>query len=191
MDEQSISDELQKKLFESKIRSKKIFKGKILNLYFDEVRLPNNKISTREKVEHPGAVAIVPVTEKMEIILVKQYRYPVEKILIEIPAGKLDRDEPPLECAKRELHEEAGVVDGKVFKLATIYTSPGFSNEKMEIYIALEFKERKNNPDQDEFLHIFKVKLESCIEMIEDGRITDAKTIIGILLAREFLQKRK
>jgi ADP-ribose pyrophosphatase len=178
-------------LYEEKIKSKQIFKGKILTLHFDEVRLPNKRVATREKVMHPGAVAVVPVNDKGEVLLVKQYRYPVEKVLIEIPAGKLDSNEPPVECAIRELHEEAGVIDGRVIHLTTIYTSPGFSNEKMEIYLALDFRETDNNPDHDEFLHLFRASLNKCIEMIEDGTITDAKSIIGIMLARDYLQKTK
>ncbi len=178
-------------LTEKKISSKQVFKGKILTLNYDKVLLPNNKIATREKVTHPGAVAVIPVNAKGEVLLIKQYRYPIEKVLIEIPAGKLDPGEPPVECAIRELHEEAGVIDGKVIHLTTIYTSPGFSNEKMEIYLAVEFKETDNNPDHDEFLHLYRAKLEDCVKMVEEGIITDAKSIIGIILAKEYLQKAK
>ena len=178
-------------LFEKTVSSEQIFKGKILTLFYDKVELPNGIIGTREKVSHPGAVAIVPVNDKDEIILVKQYRYPVEKILIEIPAGKLDNGEPALECAERELHEEVGVVNGTLAHLATIYTSPGFSDEKMDIFIATEFEEKENNPDQDEFLHIFKAKISECLEMIVNGIISDAKSIIGVMLARDYLLKKK
>jgi len=178
-------------LHEEKISSKQVFKGKILTLYFDQVRLPNKKVATREMVIHPGAVAVIPVNKKGEVLLVKQYRYPVKKVLIEIPAGKLDAGEPPVECAIRELHEEAGAVDGKVIHLSTIYTSPGFSNEKMEIYLAIDFRETDNNPDHDEFLHLYRAPLEECIRMIEEGVITDAKSIIGIILARDYLKKNR
>lgn len=180
---------MEEKLYEEKISSKKIFKGEILSLYFDKVKLPNGKTATREKVEHPGAVAVVPINKKRQVILIKQYRYPVEKDLIEIPAGKLDRSEPPLECAKRELKEEAGI-SGKNFDLlATIYTSPGFSNELMYIYLVTDFLEEENNPDHDEFLQILKIDLNECIKMIEEGAICDAKSIIGILMARDRLSK--
>ena len=154
------------------------------------MELPNGIIATREKVSHPGAVAVVPVNDKDEIILVKQYRYPIEKIMIEIPAGKLDSGEPALKCAERELHEEAGVVNGTFTHLATIYTSPGFCDEKMDIFIATEFEEKENKPDHDEFLHIFKAKISECLEMIENGEISDAKSIIGIMLARDYLIKK-
>jgi ADP-ribose pyrophosphatase len=178
-------------LFEKRVSSEQIFRGKILNLFYDKVELPNGIIGTREKVSHPGAVAVVPVNAKDEVILVKQYRYPIEKILIEIPAGKLDSGEPVLKCAERELHEEAGVVNGTLSHLATIYTSPGFCDEKMDIFIATEFEEKENKPDHDEFLHIFKAKISECLKMIDNGEITDAKSIIGIMLARDYLFKKK
>jgi ADP-ribose pyrophosphatase len=176
-------------LTEKKIKSSLMFEGSILKLYFDEVMLPNGKTATREKVTHPGAVAVVPVNKNKEIILVRQYRYPVEKILIEIPAGKLDTGEAPIVCAERELHEEAGAKNGRLTHLVTIYTSPGFSDEKMEIYLATDFVEEANNPDHDEFLAVDKISLEKCIEMIENGTINDAKTIIGIMCARDWLEK--
>jgi len=176
-------------LTEKKIKSNLMFEGSILKLYFDEVALPNGKTATREKVTHPGAVAVVPVNRKNEVILVKQYRYPIEKILTEIPAGKLGAGEAPIACAERELHEEAGVKNGCLTHLVTIYTSPGFSNEKMEIYLATDFIEEANNPDHDEFLAVEKISLEKCIEMIENGKLSDAKTIIGIMCAKDYLEK--
>ena len=178
-------------LFEKRVSSQQIFKGKILTLFYDKVELPNGIVASREKVSHPGAVAVVPVNNKGEVVLVKQFRYPIEKILIEIPAGKLDSGEPALKCAERELHEEAGVVNGTLALLATIYTSPGFSDEKMDIFIATDFEEKENNPDHDEFLHIFKANIIECLEMIENGDISDAKSIIGIMLARDYLLKKK
>lgn len=183
-----ILEDKQMELTEKKLKSNLIFKGSILKLFFDEVILPNGKVATREKVTHPGAVAVVPVNRQNEVILVKQYRYPIEKVLIEIPAGKLDSNEKPVICAERELHEEAGVVDGKLIHLLTIYTSPGFSDEKMDIYLAIDFVEEKNNPDHDEFLSVIKLKMEKCIEFIDNGTINDAKTIIGILCARDHLK---
>jgi len=175
---------LYEKFQEKTIESKLVFSGQILNVFFDKVLLPNLKSATREKVSHPGAVAVVPVCSNGSIILVKQFRYPIKKVLIEIPAGKLDSKEPPIECAKRELYEEVGVVNGKIKHLVTIYTSPGFSDELMEIYMATDFIENDNNPDHDEFLHVFKASMDECIEMIKNGQITDAKTIIGILFAK-------
>jgi ADP-ribose pyrophosphatase len=180
---------MEEMLYEKKITSKTVFKGKILTVYFDEVILPDGKITTREKVGHPGAVAIVPLTANGEIIMVKQFRYPVEKILMEIPAGKLDSGEPAIECARRELQEEAGVVGGQLIHLTTIYTTPGFSDEKMDIFLSKGFKEINNSPDHDEFLHIAKVKISECLRMVYEGLIMDAKSIIGIMLARDYIMK--
>ncbi len=177
------------KLIEKKLNSRLVFNGKIIKVYFDEIFLPNNKKATREKVWHPGAVAIVPVNEKNEVILIRQYRYPVEEVLIEIPAGKLDKDELPENCAIRELHEEVGATEGKLIHLTSFLTTPGFSNEFLHLFIAIDFKNSKNNPDDDEFLQIIKVPLDKCISWIYDGTIKDAKSIIGILMAKDYINK--
>jgi ADP-ribose pyrophosphatase len=175
-------------LFEEKVSSRKVFKGNLVELYFDKVRLPNNKITTREKVLHPGAVAVIPVNKNNEIVFVKQYRYPIDKVLIEIPAGKLENNESPIECAEREIEEEVGAVDGKFTHLTTIYTSPGFCNEKIDIYLVQDFMEKGSKPDDDEFLHIIKINFDECIRMINIGEISDAKSIVGILMARDYLK---
>src|SRR5665811_292788 len=149
-----------KDLEEIKISSQKIFDGKIIKLFLDKVMLPNKKTATREKVWHPGAVAVVPLTSDKEIILIRQYRYPVEEILVEIPAGKLDKAEPPLDCAKRELQEEVGAVGGELIHLSTFHTTPGFSNEILHLYLAVNFENKQNNPDEDEFLQILSVPIK-------------------------------
>lgn len=112
------------------VNTNKIFEGKIINLRVDEVKLPNGKVTTREIVEHPGGVSIVAVNEEGKILLVKQYRKPAEESLLEIPAGKLEKGEDPLICAKRELLEETGYEASFIKHLITFYTTPGFSNEK-------------------------------------------------------------
>jgi len=183
IDDKPIDD----KLFEEKISSKKIFSGKIIELYFDKIKLPNNKIATREKVTHPGAVGIIPVNREGEVFLVKQYRYPLKNTLIEIPAGKLDEDESPTDCAKRELKEEIGALGGKLIHISTFYTSPGFCDEILYLYLALDFEVKENNLDHDEFLQIIKIKLGDCLKLIKENKIKDAKTIIGILLAESYL----
>lgn len=181
---------LNDRLFEKKINSKQIFNGEIVGLYYDEVELPNGRITTREKITHPGAVGIVPVTGDNKIILVKQYRYPVEDLTIEIPAGKLDKDELPSICARRELEEEVGAVDGKIILLSSFYTTPGFCNEVLHLYLALDFKRTANSLDDDEFLEIIEPGLEEALTWIRNGKIKDSKTIIGILMARDFLDGR-
>ena len=178
------------RLFEKKIDSKKVFSGQIVGLYYDSVKLPNGKTATREKVTHPGAVGIIPVTNDNKIVLVKQYRYPVEDITIEIPAGKLDKDESPYGCAQRELEEEVGAVDGELIHLSTFYTTPGFCNEILHLYLAIGFKRIDNNLDEDEFLEIVEPELEVALNWIEDGKIKDSKTIIGILMAKDFINEK-
>jgi ADP-ribose pyrophosphatase len=177
-----------KDLEEKKISSEKVFEGKIIKLFFDKVMLPNNKMATREKVWHPGAVAVVPLTSENEIILIKQYRYPVEEVLIEIPAGKLDKDESPIDCAKRELQEEVGAVGGNLVHLSSFHTTPGFSNEFLHLYLAFNFEKKENNPDEDEFLQILSVPIKECIDWVFEGKIKDAKSIIGVLMANEYIK---
>jgi len=177
-----------KDLEEKKISSEKVFEGKIIKLFFDKVMLPNKKLATREKVWHPGAVAVVPLTSSNEIILIKQYRYPVEEVLIEIPAGKLDKGEAPGDCAKRELQEEVGAVGGNLVHLTSFHTTPGFSNEFLHLYLAINFEKKENNPDEDEFLQILSIPVKDCIDWVFEGRIKDAKSIIGILMANEYIK---
>ncbi len=180
---------MDKDLYEKKISSKEIFKGEIIELYLDKVKLPNNRTATREKVSHPGAVGVVPLDEKGNISLVKQFRYPIGKVLMEIPAGKLDKGEIPLDCARRELKEEIGAVGGKLIHLASYYSSPGFCDEIMHLYLAVNFVKKENNPEDDEFLQIVELKMEEVLSFMKSGKLKDAKTIIGILLARDYLIK--
>ena len=160
-----INDNIKSKIslfcdIEKEISSKQIFEGKILKVFLDNVMLPNKKIASREKVLHPGAVGVVPVTEEKNIILIKQYRYPVKDILTEIPAGKLDKDEIPINCARRELKEEIGAFGGNFIHLSSFYTTPGFSNEFLHLYLAVNFKLMKNNPEEDEFLQAVEIPLD-------------------------------
>ncbi|MGM0366194.1 MAG: NUDIX hydrolase [Actinomycetota bacterium] len=181
---------MDKRLYEQRISSKKVFSGKILGLYFDQVRLPNGNTASREKVTHPGAVGIVPINRDREVYLVRQYRYPPDKILIEIPAGKLDEDEDPRDCAQRELKEEIGAEGGEIVNLANFYTTPGFCNELLRMYLATGFNMKANNLDEDEFLQVLKFNLDDAIAMIGKSEIRDAKTIIGLMLARDYLDGR-
>lgn len=175
------------KMWEKTLESKVIFKGKILNLREDEVLLANGNKSSRLIVEHPGAVSIVPVNQNKEIIMVEQFRKPVEQILLEIPAGKLEKGEDPDCCARRELREETGYEAGKIEKLSTFYTTPGFSDEIMHLYIATGLTFFEVCPDEDELVRTKIVPLVEAVEMVARGEIKDAKTIVGILLANNAL----
>ncbi|MBP2653772.1 MAG: hydrolase [Firmicutes bacterium] len=169
---------------EKLIEKQPVLEGRVLNVRVDRVLLPNGKEATREVVEHPGAVAVVPILDGSHVLMVRQYRYPVGKMLLEIPAGKLDIGEKPEDCARRELEEETGYVAGSLEKLTAIYTAPGFSNEIIHIYLAQNLCKTVQKLDDDEFLTVEKYSWPEIKEMLADGAIQDAKTIAGLLLAR-------
>lgn len=170
---------------EKTIESEYIYKGKVVNLRIDEVRLQNNKKSKREIVEHRGATAIVPIDSENNIIMVTQYRKAVEKTLLEIPAGTLEDGEDPLECAKRELVEEIGFGAKEFLHLISFYSTPGFTTEKLHLYMAKNLYKKEGIPDEDEFIQVKKVPLDEAFNMVMKGEIEDAKSIIGILLVHK------
>ncbi len=175
-------------IIERTIKSDKIYQGKIINLRVDTVELPDKKYSKREVVEHPGAAAIVPITKDNKIVMVKQFRKAVEDFLLEIPAGKLEIGEDCLECGKRELLEETGYKCEDLEYLLTFYTSPGFSNEVITIYVARNLQKYTENPDEDEYIEIEEYEIEELVKMIEESKIKDGKTIVAILAVKQFLK---
>lgn len=179
------------KVVEKTLDSRIVYQGKILNLRVDKVLLPNGAEGLREVVEHAGAVAVVALTEKNEVILVRQYRYAVGRELLEIPAGKLEEGEDPLQCAQRELTEETGFKARKWQALLHFYSTPGFSNEKMYLFLAQELERGGQNPDEDEFLQVEKVPLEKALNMIWQGKICDAKSTAGLLAVYWFLTRQR
>ena len=164
--------------------SKKVFSGRILSLNVDEVRMPSGRVVEREFVSHGGAVGIVPVTDAMEIIMVSQYRHPVGGTLLEIPAGKLDAGETPEECAWRELVEETCMAPGRLLKLATFYTTPGYSNEVFHLFLADGLYEEHSELTEEDIEGVVKVPLEEAVRMITDGTIEDGKTIAAVGLVK-------
>ena len=171
------------KFEEKTIRSKSIYNGKVVKLQVDDVTLPNGKLSKRELIKHPGAVAIIPITKENKIVLVEQYRKPLEKSIVEIPAGKLEPGEKPESTAIRELEEETGYTARNVTKLTSFYTSPGFADELMHIYFAKDIEKLEVPPamDEDEFVEILELSLDEAKKLVEEQRIHDAKTIYAIL----------
>lgn len=163
---------------EKTLKSECVYKGKILNLRVDQVELENGKTSLREIVEHRGAVAIIAV-DNGSLIMVRQFRKAIEGDLLEIPAGKIE-NEDPLNCAIRELKEETGYTADKWQYICEFYTTPGFSNEKIFLYYATDLKKGQIAPDDDEFIRIERLKLEDAVQMLKRGEFKDAKTIIGI-----------
>ena len=176
---------------EKTMKSEKIYEGKIVNLRIDTVELPDKKYSKREIVEHPGSVGIIPITDDGYIVLVKQFRKPVEKSLLEIPAGKIEINEEPRQTALRELGEETGYISNKMEYLFEFYTSPGFSNEKIYLFLATELVKGDANPGHDEYIEVTKIKIEDLVDMVNRGEINDSKTIIGIFYAEKYINKKK
>ena len=170
-------------LKEEHIDSKTLFEGNILTLSLDTVKLPDGRHATREMVTHPGAVGIVPVTGDGKIVMVKQYRYPIGQITLEIPAGKLEAGEEIETCAKRELVEETGFVAGQIKKVTAIYTTPGFSNEIIHLYLAKDLKKAQQQLDDDEFINVEYYSPKEIKQLIREGVICDAKSLVGLLMA--------
>lgn len=168
-------------LHEQILSSEIAWSGKIFNVERMDVRLPNGRTSVRDVVRHRGAVAIVALTETGKIALVRQYRTALDRVTVEIPAGKLDPGEEPLECAKRELKEETGFVAGRIAYLTTIASSCGFSDELIHIYLATQLGFEGAEPDEDEFLNVDLVPVNELVDAVLDGKIEDAKTVVGAL----------
>jgi len=170
------------RLEEKTISSKEIFNGKIISVRVDDVELPNGKTSKREIVKHPGAVAVLAVTDENKIVLVEQYRKAMERTMVEIPAGKLEKGEDPKECARRELEEETGYECQAMEWLTSFYTSPGFADEIIHLYIAkgLSQKEDAAGLDEDEFVNLEEVTLEVALQYVKEKKIYDAKTAYAI-----------
>lgn len=166
---------------EKTIYSKLLYKGKNFSFKTDEAELPNGKITTRDTVDHPGAVAIVPILDDGRILLVKQYRYSAGKELLEIPAGTIEKGEAPDTCARRELKEETGYNAGSMKKILAMYMAPGYSNEVIHLYFATELKAGESHAEEDESITIEAYTPDMLLEMIERNIIEDAKTIAGIL----------
>ncbi|MFA5576046.1 MAG: NUDIX hydrolase [Tissierellaceae bacterium] len=176
--------------FEEKtMKSDKLYEGKILNLRVDTVELPDKKYSKREIIEHPGGVGIIPIADDNSIILVRQYRKAVEKFLLEIPAGKLELNEEPRVTAIRELKEETGYTTNKMDYILEFHTSPGYTNEKIYLFLATDLVKGEAMPDNGEFIEVESFSIDTLVRMIDRGEIIDSKTIIGINFAKKYLEK--
>ena len=168
--------------------SETIYDGKILHVERWQVTCPNGRSATREIVVHKGAAAVVPVYPDGTTLLVRQHRVAVDRITLEIPAGKLDSvSENPLDCAVRELEEETGLRAGRMTLLTSLLTTPGFCTEKIAIYLAQDLSQGQTHPDEDEFLDLVRMPLEEAVAKIMRGEIRDSKTICGLLMAKEAL----
>ena len=157
------------------------YRGRIINLRVDTALLPNGSSATREVVEHPGGVCVAALTEDGCLLFVRQFRYPYQKVLLELPAGKLDPGEDPLEAGKRELREETGAEAARYESLGELYPSPGYCGEIIHLYAATGLTFGQMSPDEDEFLEVEKIPLEEAARMVPDNEIADAKTQAAVL----------
>jgi ADP-ribose pyrophosphatase len=168
-------------LIERKIASQELFKGRLLHAFRDTVRLPDGGEATREYVVHPGAVMMIPILDDGRLVLERQFRYPMGKVMIEFPAGKLDAGEPPFACAKRELLEETGYVAREWARAGVLHPIVSYSTEFIEVWFARGLTLQQRSLDDEEFLEVFTSTLPELLDGCRDGRITDAKTMIGTL----------
>ena len=175
------------KLKEERISGAVVYSGKFFKVYKDAVRLPDGSESEREYVRHSGAVLIVPLLPNGRVLLERQFRYPLAREFIEVPAGKREAGENPLDTAQRELLEETGYIAAEWTRIGVIHNAIGYSDESIEMFVAKGLEKREAKLDAGEFLEVFDVKLEEAFEMIRDGRITDAKSISALLWVKAFL----
>lgn len=175
-------------LSETRISSQSVYHGGLLHVKEDRVKLPDGRQATREYIVHPGAVAVIPLLDNGEVVMERQFRYPLRRELYELPAGKLDPGETPLFCGQRELLEETGYVASKWRFVATIHPCIGYSDESISLYLAEGLRPGPHQRDSEEFLEIFTIPLAQALEWVRIGRITDVKTVIGLFWAEKIAQ---
>lgn len=173
------------------IASRRVYTGRIVNLDVDTVRYPDGSSGELEMIRHPGAAAVVPVLSAPDaadpqLLLIRQYRYAAGGPVWEVPAGRLDPGEEPADCARRELLEEAGVTAGRIERLSTIYTTPGFTDERIHLFAAWDLKAGEHRREADEFMEVVPLELSRILGMIRDGELVDAKTICAVLFFAGF-----
>lgn len=178
-------------LREEKVSSTYYYKGKIINMKVDEVRMPDGSLALREEVEHPGGCSIVALTPENEVFFVRQFRYAYDEEILEIPAGKLEPGEDPYEAMKRELREETGCLAQNFVYLGTAYPTPGYTNELLRIWACRVSATTDQDLDPDEFLEVVRLPLDRALEMVMNNEIADAKSQIGILKAVNLVKEGK
>ena len=185
----SKSDE---RFIEKCTQSALVYDGKVVHLYVDRITLPDGQPSIREYVHHVGAVAVIPLTDKGEVICVRQYRYAHRQMMLEIPAGKLDSpEEDPTSAALRELREETGVCCDRLTPFGIYRSTPAILDERIYLYLAEGLHYGETDPDEDEFLEVIRLPLETLVDMVMSGEITDGKTQVAVLKTWELLRRRE
>lgn len=176
---------------EKMIERKTVFEGRIINVYNDTVVLPNGKHSTREVVEHHGGVCVAALTERNTLLFVRQFRYPYGKVLLELPAGKLEKGEEPLAAGLRELEEECGVAAEKVIPMGEVYPTVAYCTEIIHLYLAKGLKKTHQHLDEGEFLSVEEIELSKAVELVMNGEIADSKTVALVLKTARLLEEGK
>ena len=176
------------KLEEKQIASETVYQGRLLHVKEDQVELPNGKHTSREYIVHPGAVVILPLMDNGDVLLERQFRYPLQREFIEFPAGKIDPGEDVLTCGQRELLEETGYSANEWHYLTTVYPCIGYSNERLIYYLAKGLSYSGHQPDADEFLEIFQMPFGKALDMVKSGEICEAKTVVGLFWLERILQ---
>lgn len=173
-------------LIETFVKSKVVHDGNAVTFRVDTVRLPNGKTATREFMDHPGAVGVVPLLPGGRVVMVRQYRHPVRKVTLELPAGKLDKGERPLPCVRRELAEETGYTARRITPLIRYWPTPAFANEVLHLYVAEGLKAGTMHADEDEFLECVTLPFRKAVDLVRRGEIQDSKTVVGLLACAVF-----
>ncbi len=176
---------------EKRIDRKTVFEGKIINVYNDTVVLPDGKTTRRELVEHHGGVCVAALTDNGGLLFVRQFRYPYGRVLLELPAGKLEKGEDPLSAGVRELEEECGVTAEKVIPMGEVYPTVAYCSEIIHLYFARGLKKTKQHLDEGEFLSVEEIPLKKAVELVMDGTITDSKTVALVLKTEKLLSEGK
>lgn len=181
-----------KNLAEEKVSSKEIFKGVLLHVFQDTVKLPNGNETLREYITHNGAVCIIPITDDGRVIMERQFRYPVRKVISEIPAGKLEsKEEDQLEAAKRELMEETGYTADTWIDMGWYMGAPAYTDEGVKMFMAKGLKKGDRHLDDDEFLNVYTESLDTLFDLVMKGEIKDGKTIVAVLKVKYMLDNEK
>ena len=171
------------KLFEKTLETKNIFDGKVIHVTYDTVELENGEMATREVVRHPGGVCIAALTENNELLFVRQFRYPYKEVVLELPAGKLEKGQTPLENGKRELLEETGAIGREYIPLGKLYPSPGYCGEIIHLYFCKIDRFEQQHLDEDEFVTVERIHIDRAVEMVLNNELPDAKTQVAVLKA--------
>ena len=183
-------EEERMELVEQTLSSRTIYQGKIVTLNVDQARLPDGNTALREVVRHPGGVCVLALQPDGTVPLVRQFRYPLGEVMLELPAGKLEYGEEPRPAAIRELGEEVGLEPDELVELGAVYVSPGFCTEKLHLYLAPKTHPVPVHPDEDEFLDVIHIPFHELVELVMDGRIEDAKTVTAVLKTKVLLSDR-